>query len=104
MGGYGRSQKNFFRHFGPKFGLKIRGGGGWVPRAPFLDPPLKSFEKRLSCDTFVFIRHVQTCCFLVSIFLVEGLGKLAFSGHRTNQNGLVFEGKTFAPTKKITLS
>ena len=31
-----RSKKNFFRPFGPHFGLKIRGGG----RAPPLDPPL----------------------------------------------------------------
>ena len=27
----GRSQKNFFRPFGPQFSLKIRGGGG-APR------------------------------------------------------------------------
>ena len=26
--GGGRSQKNFFRSFGPLFGLNIRGGGG----------------------------------------------------------------------------
>ena len=34
MGGR-RSQKNFFRPFGPQFGLKIR-----APRTPPLDPPL----------------------------------------------------------------
>ena len=34
-------QKNFFRPVGPQFGLKIRGeGGGRVPWAPPLDPPL----------------------------------------------------------------
>ena len=30
--------KNFFRPFGPQFGLKIRGGG---PPAPPLDPSLQ---------------------------------------------------------------
>ena len=34
--GKGRSQNNFFRHFGPRFGLNIREAG-----AP-LDPPLKA--------------------------------------------------------------
>ena len=41
--GGGRSQKNFFRSFGPLFGLNIRGGGGGggrACRAPPLDPPL----------------------------------------------------------------
>ena len=35
-------QKNFFGPIGPQFGLEIRwgGGGGGVPRAPPLDPPL----------------------------------------------------------------
>ena len=47
-GGLGRSyrpwdkvgavSKNFFRPFGPQFGLKIRGRAG--PGAPPLDPPL----------------------------------------------------------------
>ena len=32
-------QKCFFQPFGPHFGLKIRGGGR-VPRASPLDPPL----------------------------------------------------------------
>ena len=36
----GRLEKTFFRPFGPQFGLKMRGGGGWIPRAPPLDPPL----------------------------------------------------------------
>ena len=37
-GGGRRLKKNFFRPFGPQFGLKIRGGGGsW---ASPLDPPL----------------------------------------------------------------
>ena len=36
----GSSQKDFFRTFGPKFGLEIRGVGS--PRAPSLDPPLLS--------------------------------------------------------------
>ena len=37
-GGGVRSQKSFFRPFGPHFGLKIRGGGGsGPPRAPPLD-------------------------------------------------------------------
>ena len=36
----GRLKKTFFRPFGPQFGLKMRGGGGGVPRAPPLDPPL----------------------------------------------------------------
>ena len=36
----GRLKKTFFRPFGPQFGLKMMGGGGWVPRAPPLDPPL----------------------------------------------------------------
>ena len=32
------SPKNFFRPFGPQFGLKIRaGGGGRAPQAPPLD-------------------------------------------------------------------
>ena len=31
-------QKNFFRLFGPQFGLKL--GGTRPPRAPPLDPPL----------------------------------------------------------------
>ena len=35
----GRLKKTFFRPFGPQFGLKMM-GGGWVPRAPPLDPPL----------------------------------------------------------------
>ena len=30
-----RSQKKIFQLFGPQFGLKIRGGGGWAPRALF---------------------------------------------------------------------
>ena len=34
---WGRSPKNIFLHFGPHFGLKIRGVG---PPAPPLDPPL----------------------------------------------------------------
>ena len=42
--GAARFPKEFFRLFGPQFGLKIRGGGGWgrarAPRAPPLDPPL----------------------------------------------------------------
>ena len=39
--GVARSPKEFFRPFGPQFGLKIRGGGGVrAPRAPPLDPPL----------------------------------------------------------------
>ena len=33
-----RSQRIFFRSFGPQFGLKIKGEGG--PQAPSLDPPL----------------------------------------------------------------
>ena len=36
--GGARSQKKFFRLFGPQFGLKIR--GRWAPRALLLDPPL----------------------------------------------------------------
>ena len=39
-GGVGVSKKIFWP-FGPQFFLKIR-GGGWAPRAPTLDPPLKS--------------------------------------------------------------
>ena len=40
--GAARSPKEFFRPFGPQFGLKIRGGGkgGRAPWAPPLDPPL----------------------------------------------------------------
>ena len=37
----GGVSKKIFRPFGPQFFLKIR-GGGWAPRAPTLDPPLKS--------------------------------------------------------------
>ena len=33
---------NFFRPFGPQFGLKIRGVGGGGGRAHPLDPPLDS--------------------------------------------------------------
>ena len=36
-GGGGGLQKNFFRPFGPQFGLKLKGGR--APRAPPLDPP-----------------------------------------------------------------
>ena len=32
-------QKNFFRPFGPQFGLKVRGVD---PRVPSLDPPLSA--------------------------------------------------------------
>ena len=40
-GGGARSQKTFFRSFGPHFGLKLkRGLGARVLRAPLLDPPL----------------------------------------------------------------
>ena len=37
--GGGRSRQNFFRPFGPQFGLKIK-GKAWPPRSPTLDPPL----------------------------------------------------------------
>ena len=33
-GGGGRSLKTFFRLFGPPFGLKLRGGGGWGAGLP----------------------------------------------------------------------
>ena len=36
-------QKNFFRPFGPQFGLKIRGA---TPQAPLLDPPLNTFKDK----------------------------------------------------------
>ena len=36
----GGLKNNFFRPFGPQFDLKIRGGGR-VPRAPPLDPPVQ---------------------------------------------------------------
>ena len=40
-GGGAVSKNNFFRPFGPQFGLKLEGGGGGAaPRAPPLDPPL----------------------------------------------------------------
>ena len=38
-------KKFFFRPYGPQFGLKIRGGGGWgggPPWAPPLDLPLET--------------------------------------------------------------
>ena len=35
-----RSQKNFFRPFGPQVALKKVGGGGGAPRVPPLDPPV----------------------------------------------------------------
>ena len=38
-------QKNFFQPFRPQFGLKIRGGGGWVLQAPPLDQPLQKTQK-----------------------------------------------------------
>ena len=38
----GPSQKDFFRAFGPKFGLKIRWAGTRPPRGPPPDPPLLS--------------------------------------------------------------
>ena len=43
------SKKPFFQLFGPQFGLEIieiRGGGGRVPRASPLDPPLGGFQTR----------------------------------------------------------
>ena len=40
-----QSQKNFFRPFGPQFGLKIRGGAR-APRTLPLDPPLQGTNKR----------------------------------------------------------
>ena len=39
VGGGAVSKNNFFRPFGPQFGLKLEGGGA-APRAPPLDPPL----------------------------------------------------------------
>ena len=53
----GSSQKDFFRTFGPKFGLKIRGAGTPPPRAPPLDPPLlsDSLVVLLSCNLFILI-------------------------------------------------
>ena len=40
-------KKYFFQSLGPQFGLKIRGGGGGgqVPQAPPLDPPLKGWPR-----------------------------------------------------------
>ena len=52
--------KNFFRPFGPPFGLKIRGGGGRAPLAPPIDPPLgcgreeKPDAKAVFCFFIVF--------------------------------------------------
>ena len=45
-GGEAVSKNNFFRVFGPQFGLKIRGGGG-PPWAPPRDPPLCQIPKRV---------------------------------------------------------
>ena len=45
-GGGRRSLKNFFRPFGPQFGLKIRGAPG--PRAPPLDLPLIPTNRTLN--------------------------------------------------------
>ena len=52
-GGWGAglvSKKIFFRPFGPRFGLKLRGEPG-SPPAPPLDPPLQLcyFGKSYSC-------------------------------------------------------
>ena len=44
-GGEAVSKNNFFRVFGPQFGLKIRGGG--PPWAPPRDPPLCQIPKRV---------------------------------------------------------
>ena len=45
--GEGRGiKKNFFRPFGPQFGLKIRGGAG-PPRPPPLDLPLNVYGIQL---------------------------------------------------------
>ena len=46
LGGGGRSQKIFFRLFGPQFGLKIRA----PPRAPHLDPTLSVLHKELEYE------------------------------------------------------
>ena len=46
--GEGRGiKKNFFRPFGPQFGLKIRGGGGPGPPRPPLDLPLNVYGIQL---------------------------------------------------------
>ena len=45
-GGGGRSLKNFFRLFGPPFGLKLRGGWGAGLPGPPLDPPLEKIPNR----------------------------------------------------------
>ena len=36
-------KKNYFRHLGPQFGLKEKGGG---PAGPSLDPPLVTSAKQ----------------------------------------------------------
>ena len=56
-------KKYFFPSFGAQFGLKIRGGGGGVPRAPPLDPPLKGVAQgggNLNCP-------------MLGLLLVKGL-------------------------------
>ena len=53
LGEGGGLQKNFFRPFGPQFGLKIEEGGR-APRAPTLDPPLLLASLQLKID------HVTT--------------------------------------------
>ena len=57
MGGGGFSRKVFFCPFGPQFGLKIRGGGWFPPRAPPLDPPLCQNNS----PEIVKIIHLKLC-------------------------------------------
>ena len=78
--GKARPQKNFFRPFGPQFGLKIR-GGRVAPRAPPLDPPLASFpnlpisftSSPLPLLMYIVVLVVVPWFFVVVVSLVYGM-------------------------------
>ena len=73
----GLKKKTFFRHFGPQFGLNIRGAG---PRAPPLDPPVLMFVAHLQIDSQVPDATFQTVLYPVpppkSLAAENGKGRL----------------------------